>query len=113
MTANCFAMGEYRYGAYAGNNDFVGLTLGTGMGCRDYKKRSALIPDAHCCSGEFGTMSYLDGIYEYYTSGPCILNVKYGKNGEVLWPKQARTEEPWAAKEAYNGSYGNAPGQCH
>jgi len=93
--ANCFAMGEYRYGAYAGNNDFVGLTLGTGMGS-GIIKNGALIPDAHCCSGEFGTMSYLDGIYENYTSG-MYFKLKYGKNGEEMAEK-ARTEEPWAAK---------------
>ncbi|MCK5691296.1 MAG: ROK family protein [Bacteroidales bacterium] len=93
--ANCFAIGEYRYGAYAGNKDFVGITLGTGMGS-GIIKNGALIPDAHCCSGEFGTMSYLDGIYENYTSG-MYFKLKYGKNGEEVAMK-ARTEEPWALK---------------
>ena len=46
--ANCFAMGEYRYGAFAGNSDFVGITLGTGMGT-GIVKNVYLIPDAHCC----------------------------------------------------------------
>ena len=93
--ANCFAMGEYRYGSYAGNNDFVGITLGTGMGSGIIKNGS-LIPDAHCCSGEFGTMSYLDGIYENYTSG-MYFKLKFGKNGEEVAEK-ARTGEPWAVK---------------
>jgi len=83
--ANCFAMGEYRYGAYAGNSDFVGITLGTGMGS-GIIKNGKLIPDAHCCSGEFGTMSYLDGIYENYTSG-MYFKMKYGKNGEEVAQK--------------------------
>jgi len=91
--ANCFAIGEYRYGAFAGNNDFVGITLGTGMGS-GIIKNGALIPDAHCCSGEFGTMSYLDGIYENYTSG-MYFKMKYGKNGEEVAIK-AREGEPWA-----------------
>ena len=93
--ANCFAIGEYRYGAYAGNKDFVGITLGTGMGS-GIIKNGALIPDAHCCSGEFGTMNYLDGIYENYTSG-MYFKLKYGKNGEEVAEK-AREGEPWALK---------------
>jgi len=93
--ANCFAMGEYRFGAFAGNSDFVGITLGTGMGS-GIIKNGALIPDAHCCSGEFGTMSYLDGIYENYTSG-MYFKQKYRKNGEEVAEK-AREGESWALR---------------
>lgn len=95
--ANCFAMGEYRFGAFAGNDDFVGITLGTGMGS-GIIKNGALIPDAHCCSGEFGTMSYLDGIYENYTSG-MFFKLKYEKNGEDVAMKAGKGES-WAL-EAY------------
>ncbi len=93
--ANCFAMGEYRFGAYAGHKDFVGITLGTGMGSGIIKNGS-LIPDAHCCSGEFGTMPYLDGIYENYTCG-MYFKLNHGKNGEEVAEK-ARTGEAWAQK---------------
>jgi len=93
--ANCFAIGEYRYGAFSGNKDFVGITLGTGMGS-GIIKNGRLIPDAHCCSGEFGTMPYLDGIYEQYTSG-MYFKLKYGKNGEEPAEK-ARAGEPWAQR---------------
>jgi glucokinase len=105
--ANCFAMGEYRYGAFAGNSDFVGITLGTGMGS-GIIKNGALIPDAHCCSGEFGTMSYLDGIYENYTSG-MYFKLKYGKNGEEVATKAA-AGEPWARRafREMGGHLGNA-----
>ncbi|MEN8201072.1 MAG: ROK family protein [Bacteroidota bacterium] len=78
--ANCFTMGEYRYGKFAGSTDFVGITLGTGMGS-GIIKNGALLDDAHGCSGEFGTMPYLDGIYENYTSGMFFLK-KHGMNGE-------------------------------
>jgi len=91
--ANCFAMGEYRYGSHAGHDDFVGITLGTGMGS-GIIKNGALLPDAHGCSGEFGTMPYLDGIYENYTSGMYFKN-KYGKNGEEV-AQEAQAGEPWA-----------------
>ena len=91
--ANCFAMGEYRYGSFSGHDDFVGITLGTGMGS-GIIKGGALLPDAHCCSGEFGTMPYLDGIYENYTSG-MYFKMKYGKDGEEVALK-ALSGEPWA-----------------
>jgi glucokinase len=95
--ANCFAIGEFRYGSHSGQDDFVGITLGTGMGS-GIVKSGALMPDAHCCSGEFGTMPYLDGIYENYTSG-MYFKLKYGKNGEEVAEK-ARANEPWA-QQAY------------
>ena len=95
--ANCFAMGEYRYGAHPGHDDFVGITLGTGMGS-GIIKNGKLLPDAHCCSGEFGTMPYLDGIYENYTSG-MYFKMKYGKNGEEVAEK-AIAGDP-RAKQAY------------
>jgi glucokinase len=97
--ANCFAMGEYSYGKYAGSNDFVGITLGTGMGS-GIIKNGALLPDAHGCSGEFGTMPYLDGIYENYTSGMFFIK-KYGMNGEEAARKamsgdfQAKQASSW------------------
>jgi len=99
--SNCFAMGECRYGAFAGHPDFVGITLGTGMGA-GIIKNGQLIPDAHCCSGEFGTMSYLDGIYEDYTAGP-FFQRQYGKSGEVL--SEAARKGDSDAKEAFN-TYG-------
>jgi len=105
--ANCFAMGEYRYGSFPGNKDFVGLTLGTGMGS-GIIKNGALIPDAHCCSGEFGTMSYLDGIYENYTCG-MYFKLQYGKNGEEM-AKKAQLGEARAlhAYEEMGTHLGNA-----
>ena len=105
--SNCFAMGECRYGAFAGHSDFVGITLGTGMGA-GIIKNGLLIPDAHCCSGEFGTMSYLDGIYEDYTGGP-FFQRQYGKSGEVL-SEAARKGDSYA-QEAFN-TYGRHLGNA-
>ena len=105
--SNCFAMGECRYGTYAGHSDFVGITLGTGMGA-GIIKNGQLIPDAHCCSGEFGTMSYLDGIYEDYTGGP-FFQRQYGKSGEAL-SEEARKGDSFA-QEAFN-TYGRHLGNA-
>jgi glucokinase len=95
--SNCFALGEYRYGAHAGSSDFVGITLGTGMGS-GIIKNGALLPDAHGCSGEFGTMPYLDGIYENYSSGMFFLR-EFNRNGEEV-ARAADKGETWAI-EAY------------
>ena len=80
--ANCFAMGEARFGAGRQEDDFVGITLGTGMG-GGIIKNGLLLPDAHCGSGEFGNIPYLDGIYEDYCSGKFFRN-KYGIKGEEM-----------------------------
>jgi glucokinase len=105
--SNCFAMGEYRYGVYAGHPDFVGITLGTGMGA-GIIKNGALIPDAHCCSGEFGTMTYLDGIYEHYT-GSFFFSRTFGKSGEEMAAEADRGDSSaLKAYEQYGNHLGNA-----
>jgi glucokinase len=105
--SNCFAMGEYRYGSYAGIVDFVGITLGTGMGSGIIKNGS-LMPDANCCSGEFGNIPYKDGIYEHYCSGMFFAN-KYGQNGEEV-AIEAGKGIPWAieAFKEFGMHLGNA-----
>ncbi|RLD68482.1 MAG: ROK family protein [Bacteroidetes bacterium] len=105
--SNCFALGEYQYGTYAGTNDFVGITIGTGMGS-GIIKNGAIMPDAHCCSGEFGTMPYLDGIYENYSSGMFFLR-EFNLNGEEVAIAADRGES-WAieAYEQFGIHLGNA-----
>jgi len=80
--ANCFALGEARFGKGKDENDFVGLTLGTGMG-GGIIKDGFLISDAHCGSGEFGNIPYLDSTYEDYCSGKFFMK-QYNLKGEEL-----------------------------
>jgi glucokinase len=80
--ANCFAMGEARFGAGRQDDDFVGITLGTGMG-GGIIKNGLLLPDAHGGSGEFGNIPYLDATYEDYCSGKFFEN-KYGVKGQEM-----------------------------
>ncbi len=105
--SNCFAIGEYRYGAFAGNRDFVGITLGTGMG-GGIIKNGSLMPDAHSCSGEFGNIPYLDGIYEHYCSG-MFFQKKFARSGEAV-AIAARQGEAWAIKayQEFGRHLGNA-----
>ncbi len=63
--ANCFALGEYRYGKCRGIENFVGITLGTGVG-GGIIQHGHLLDDANCGSGEFGELPYLDSRIEDY-----------------------------------------------
>ena len=93
--ANCFALGEYRFGAGKSNNIFVGITLGTGMGSGIISK-GHLLNDTNCGSGEFGSIPYLKGIYEDYCSGK-FFKTNYHKTGEELF-LQAKKGNPEALK---------------
>jgi len=95
--ANCFALGEARFGLGKGVDDFVGLTLGTGMG-GGIIKEGFLLPDAHCSSGEFGNIPYLDTIYEDYCSGKFFMK-QYDIKGEEM--AQAAAEGDRLALKAF------------
>jgi glucokinase len=70
--ANCFALGEYRFGAGQGSKHLVGLTIGTGMGAGIIND-GFLLKDANGGAGEFGIIPYLDAGYESYCSGQFFL----------------------------------------
>jgi len=93
--ANCFALGESRFGQLTDEDDFVGLTLGTGMG-GGIIKDGFLMSDAFGGSGEFGNIPYLDSIYEDYCSGKFFAD-KYGIKGEEL-TNAAKNGDPFALK---------------
>lgn len=63
--ANCFAYGEKIFGKGRDFENFVGITLGTGVG-GGIIQNNHLLHDSNCGSGEFGEISYLDSILEDY-----------------------------------------------
>ncbi|MDR2815452.1 MAG: ROK family protein [Proteiniphilum sp.] len=63
--ANCFAYGEKIYGKGKDFENFVGVTLGTGVGGGIIQNHRLLL-DTNCGSGEFGEIPYLDSILEDY-----------------------------------------------
>ncbi|RLD68299.1 MAG: ROK family protein [Bacteroidetes bacterium] len=105
--ANCFALGEYRYGAGKNHKNFVGLTLGTGMGAGIITD-GHLLKDANCGSGEFGSIPYLDSIYEDYCSGK-FFRTFYNEDGQNLVEK-AKSGDTDAIK-AFN-EFGNHLGNA-
>jgi len=71
--ANCFALGEKHFGKGKPYRNFVGVTIGTGMG-------AGIIINNHlysgqlCGAGEFGNVYYLDSNIENYCSGMFFRN---------------------------------------
>ena len=63
--ANCFAYGEKIFGKGRNFENFVGITLGTGVG-GGIIQNNHLLFDSNCGSGEFGEIPYLDSILEEY-----------------------------------------------
>lgn len=96
--ANCFALGEHIFGFGREYKNFVGLTLGTGLG-GGIVQEGKLLSDANCGSGEFGMLPYQDGnILEYYCSGSYFKNV-WGVDGKEMYQRAMRKDEQ--ALEAY------------
>lgn len=81
--ANCFALGEYKFGKGQGSNSMVGLTIGTGLGS-GIILNGRLYSGRNGGAGEFGMIPYLDHVYEYYASGQFFNNV-YQTDGVTVY----------------------------
>lgn len=86
--ANCFALGERHFGKGKPYQNFVGLAIGTGV-AGGIIQNGRLLHDAHCGSGEFGEMPYLDSKFEDYCSGLFFIN-RHGEDGKVVFEKYAQ-----------------------
>lgn len=71
--ANCFAYGEKIFGKGRKFENFVGITLGTGVG-GGIIQNNHLLYDSNCGSGEFGELPYLDSILEDYCGSLFFIN---------------------------------------
>mgnify|MGYP002795023885 CR=1 FL=1 len=74
--ANCFALGEKIYGQGLPYKNFVGLSLGTGIGMGIIIKES-LYNGVLCGAGEIGMIAYKESIIENYASSFFFIE-KYG-----------------------------------
>lgn len=77
---NCFANAQRVYGEGRGFHNFVGITLGTGVGA-GIVIRDKVYRGMDTGAGEIGCLPYLDGIYEDYTSS--LLFKKWNTTGEA------------------------------
>ena len=95
--ANCFALGERIFGIGKDYENFVGLTLGTGLGGGIIQK-GKLLADSNCGSGEFGMIPYQGEILEYYCSGSYFMNA-WKVNGKEMYIRAKAGDA--VAMEAY------------
>ncbi|EKB49053.1 ROK family protein [Cecembia lonarensis] len=83
--ANCFTLGEYKFGAAQIYNHVVGITLGTGVGT-GIIMNGHLYCGHHCAAGEWCSVPYLEKDFEYYCSSKFFIR-KYGKKPKSLYKK--------------------------
>lgn len=81
--ANCFTVGEKYFGTGKRFSNFVGITIGTGLGA-GIIINNRLYSGVNCSAGEFGSIPYKDQIFEYYCSGQFFENL-HGTKGHILF----------------------------
>lgn len=81
--ANCFAIGEKIYGRGRKYKDFIGLSLGTGIGM-GVIINEGLYSGVLCGAGEIGMLTYKDSIIENY-AGSFFFTKNYGTSPEDLF----------------------------
>jgi glucokinase len=93
--ANCFALGEFYFGAGQGYMHLVGMILGTGLGT-GIIINGKLYCGHNCGAGEIGKIFYKEHTIEYYCSGQ-FFQQQYRMDGGILY-EQARQGDPRALK---------------
>ncbi len=89
--ANCFALGEKLFGKGRNYHNFVGLSIGTGLGM------GVIIGDrlyngVMCGAGEIGMLPYKEGIIEEY-AGSFLFQRKYHASAKLLHDKALKGDE--------------------
>ncbi|GGZ30643.1 sugar kinase [Echinicola pacifica] len=74
--ANCFALGEYRFGGADHHQNMVGITLGTGIGT-GIITNGELYTGYICGAGEWGGVPYKDSNFESYCSSKFFRNLHH------------------------------------
>lgn len=89
--ANCFALGEKKFGQAKKLNSFVGMTIGTGLGA-GIVIESKLYNGKNCGAGEFGMIPYRNRNFEAYTSSHFFRD-KYSTTGLELYQKASKNDK--------------------
>jgi len=82
--SNCFALGENFFGKGIDSANFVGVTIGTGLGSGIIIENK-LYQGVNTGAGEIGSISYKDGIIEQYCASEFFIS--RGLDGEELYLK--------------------------
>jgi len=80
--ANCFALAEKMFGKGREYRNFVGVTIGTGLGM-GVIINNQLYNGVMCGAGEIGMLPYLDGIVEEYAAS-FFFTRNYGENARTV-----------------------------
>lgn len=80
--SNCFALGENFFGKGIESANFVGVTVGTGLGSGIIIENK-LYQGVNTGAGEIGSISYKDGIIEQYCASEFFIS--QGLDGEALY----------------------------
>lgn len=104
--ANCFVMGEHRFGVAKPYQHVVGISLGTGVGS-GLIIHNELYEGSNVGAGEIGCMRYLEATYEDYCGSVFFTN-KFGISGaeaaRLGFDKDPSAEKIWE-------EYGNHLGE--
>jgi glucokinase len=96
--ANCFALGEKIFGNGKDYENFIGLSIGTGIGMGIIINNN-LYNGVLCGAGEVGMLAYKDGIMEEYSSS-FFFSKNYNQTAEELSLSAAEGDEK--ALQAYS-----------
>lgn len=80
--ANCFILGEHRFGAAKNYKHVVGITLGTGLGA-GIIVNNHLYNGVNSAAGEWCSVAYLDNTFEHYCGSKFFMTY-YGKKPEII-----------------------------
>lgn len=105
--ANCFALGEKIFGKGKNYQNFIGLSIGTGIGMGILINNN-LYNGVLCGAGEVGMLPYKDGIMEEYSSS-FFFSKNYHQTAEELSLSAAEGNEK--ALRAY-AEFGFHLGEC-
>ena len=105
--AHCFALGEHCFGGASDWQNFVGITLGTGLGM-GIVINGQLYKGALSGAGELGMLPYKQGIIEDYTAS-AFFTKQYNETAHGLYSRaQLGDSEALSAFESYGKHLGEA-----
>jgi len=105
--ANCFALGEHRFGVGRRYQNFVGLSIGTGLGM-GIIINGQLYNGVLCGAGEIGMIPYKDDVIEQY-AGSFFFTKKYQQSAKEIHDLALRRQpQALAAYEEFGQHLGEA-----